>query len=148
MAQFVVFQLAGESYGLDIGKIKEIINMQIITAVPNTAAFIEGIINLRGQVIPVYNLKAKLGMPDSEPNRQTRIIVVEAGDLMIGIIVDGVSEVLDFSADIIEPPSPAIAENLNEDFIDGIAKFDERLVILLNLEQIMARDTERLSQVS
>lgn len=146
--QFVVFRLSGESYGLDISKVKEIINLQTITAVPNTAEFIEGIINLRGQVIPVYNLRAKFGMPANEPDRQTRIIVVEVGDLPVGVIVDGVSEVLNVSADIIEPPSPAIATNLNENFIAGIAKFDERLVILLHLEQVMAHGTEGLTQVS
>lgn len=148
MAQYVVFRLAGETYGLDIGKVKEIIYMQTITAVPNTSAFIEGIINLRGQVIPVYNMKAKFGMPDYEPDRQTRIIVVETEEVLVGIIVDGVSEVLNVSDDVIEPPSPAIATNFNEDFIAGIAKLEEKLVILLNLEQIMSRNAEGLSQVS
>ncbi|MFZ5641386.1 MAG: chemotaxis protein CheW, partial [Bacillota bacterium] len=120
--QFVVFRLGGESYGVDIGKVKEIINMQTITAVPNTASFIEGIINLRGQVIPVFNLRSKFGLPDCESDRQTRIIVVEVGDAAIGVIVDGVSEVLNVSGDIVEPPSPAISTNINEDYIAGIAK--------------------------
>ena len=146
--QFVVFRLGGESYGVDIGKVKEIINMQTITAVPNTASFIEGIINLRGQVIPVFNLRSKFSLPDCEMDRQTRIMVVEVGDAAIGVIVDGVSEVLNVSSDIVEPPSPAISTNINEDYIAGIAKFDARLVILLNLNQVMSYGRENLTQVS
>jgi purine-binding chemotaxis protein CheW len=99
-------------------------------------------------VIPVFNLRFKFGLPDCESDRQTRIIVVEVGEAAIGVIVDGVSEVLNVSADIVEPPSPAISTNINDDYIAGIAKFDERLVILLNLEQVMSYGREDLTQVS
>ena len=140
--QLVVFQLDAEFYGVDIARVHEIIRLQTVTRVPRTPAFVEGVINLRGKVIPVIDLRKRFGLPSAEHTRASRIVVVETGDQVVGIIVDGVSEVLRVSESIVEPPSPVVA-GIESEYIHGIAKLPERLVILLDLNRVMARE-ERL----
>jgi len=136
--QFVVFQLSKETYGVDISKVWEIITMQPITQVPHTAEFIEGIINLRGRVIPVIDLRKRFNLPEDEFTRSTRIVVIEISGNTLGMIVDGVSEVLRIPSDIVEPPPPAIT-NIDADYLQGVAKLEDRLIILLNLDKVLTK---------
>jgi purine-binding chemotaxis protein CheW len=140
--QLVVFQLGAELYGVEIAGVHEIIRLQAITRVPRAPAFVEGIINLRGKVIPVVDLRRRFGLPKATHTRASRIVVVEIGDQVVGIIVDAVIEVLRVSAATVEPPSPVVA-GLDSEYLHGIAKLPERLVMLLNLDRVLARDERR-----
>src|SRR6266516_3972712 len=102
--QLVVFELGAELYGVEIARVHEIIRLQAVTRVPRSPAFVEGVINLRGKVIPVVDLRRRFGLPSADHTRSTRIVVVEIGDQVVGIVVDGVSEVLRVSTSIVEPP--------------------------------------------
>src|SRR5947207_14366443 len=106
--QLVVFQLGAELYGVEISRVHEIIRLQTVTKVPRAPSFVEGVINLRGKVIPVVDLRRRFGLPTADHTRASRIVVVELGDQVVGIIVDGVSEVLRVNTSTIEPPTPAV----------------------------------------
>lgn len=136
--QLVVLRLADEYYGLDISTVQEIITWQPVTRVPRTPAFVEGIINLRGNVIPVIDLRKRFMLTRTEVGQQTRIVVVEIGALVVGLVVDGVSEVLRVAGDRIEPPATIIS-NVDTAFIRGVAKTDQRLIILLAADRILAQ---------
>lgn len=138
--QFVIFSLAGETYGVEINHIKEIITMKNITQVPGSIGFIEGIINLRGIVIPVFSIKKKFNIEEQEYSSSTRIVVVEVQGNTLGIIVDGVSEVLRISNEILEKPSAMIRTSISTDYINSIAKLEEKLVIILNLENVLGNE--------
>lgn len=133
----VLFRLAGENYGLDIGCVREIIVWQPVTRVPRTPPFIEGIINLRGNVIPVIDLRRRFSLPAADRDRSTRIVVVEIASVVVGLVVDAVSEVIRLPAGTVEPPSEVLA--VDTTFIRGIARTDQRLIILLNPERILDR---------
>jgi len=145
--QLVVFQLGGELYGVEISRVHEIIRLQTVTRVPRAPAFVEGVINLRGKVIPVVDLRRRFGLPSAEHTRASRIVVVEIGDQVVGIIVDGVSEVLRIGESTVEPPSPVVA-GIDSEHIHGIAKLPDRLVILLDLDRVLARDERRALESS
>lgn len=134
--QLVVFRLADEFYGLDIGSVQEIITWQPVTRVPRTPVFVEGIINLRGNVIPVIDLRKRFELKQAQVAGETRIVVVEIGSLVVGLVVDGVSEVLRVQAAQIEPPSVVIT-GIDMEFIRGVAKTDDRLIILLNADRVL-----------
>lgn len=136
--QLVVFRLADEYYGLEIGTVQEIITWQPVTRVPRTPSFVEGIINLRGNVIPVIDLRKRFELKQADMGHETRIVVVEIGALVVGLVVDGVSEVLRVPANKIEPPSAVIA-GVDTEFIRGVAKTDERLIILLEADRMLAQ---------
>jgi purine-binding chemotaxis protein CheW len=136
--QVVVLELAGEAYGVEIGKVEEIIRMQAITRIPNGPAFIEGVTNLRGRVIPVLDLRKRFGLPATEQTRRSRIVVGELGQHTVGLVVDGVSEVLLVSADAVEPPSTLVT-TADSAFLRGVAKLGERLILLLDLSRILTR---------
>jgi len=140
--QLVVFQLGAELYGVEISRVHEIIRLQSVTRVPRAPAFVEGVINLRGKVIPVVDLRRRFGLPTADHTRASRIVVVELGDQVVGIVVDGVSEVLRVNTSIVEPPSPVVA-GIDSEYLHGIAKLTDRLVILLDLDRILARDERR-----
>src|SRR5437764_5959127 len=140
--QLVVSQLGAELYGVEISRVHEIIRLQSVTRVPKAPAFVEGVINLRGKVIPVVDLRRRFGLPTADHTRASRIVVVEIGDQVVGIIVDGVSEVLRVSSLIVEPPSPVVA-GIDSEYLHGIAKLPERLVILLDLDRILAKEERR-----
>ncbi|MFZ5639515.1 MAG: chemotaxis protein CheW [Bacillota bacterium] len=147
--QFVVFTLANESYGVDINDVREIIRLQPITKMPGTNGDIEGIINLRGNVIPVFNIKTKFNLVDGKQSSSTRIVVIEVNENILGIIVDGVSEVLRIPAEIIEKPSSMITANISTDYIKGIARLDDKLVIILDLKQVLDNtDKVQLEMIS
>lgn len=137
--QVVVLELAGEAYGVEIGRVQEIIRMQSITTIPNGPEFVEGVTNLRGRVIPVLDLRKRFGLPQSEATRRSRIVVAELGEHTVGLVVDGVSEVLRVSSDLVEPPSTLVASE-DAAFLRGVAKIDERLILLLDLAQILSRE--------
>ena len=145
--QLVVFDMADEFYGIDIAGVEGIIKMQAITAVPRAPAFVEGVTNLRGNVVPVIDLRRRFGIPAGEETKDTRIVVVEVGDTTIGMIVDGVSEVLRIDDEVIDPPSPIVA-SIDSTFITGIAKVDNadgvggRLIILLDLVKAFSLDEQ------
>lgn len=139
--QLVVFDLATEAYGVDISAVREIIRLQDITRVPRAPTFVEGVINLRGKVIPVIDLRRRFSLPVSEENTENRIVVVDIGGQDIGVIVDAVNEVLRISSDSVEPPS-AVITGAESDYLLGIAKLEDRLIILLDLERVLS-DEER-----
>jgi len=134
--QIVVFQLAEQTYGIDIASVYEIIRMEKITRVPRTPHFVEGVINLRGKIIPVIDLCKRFNLPLAERTGASRIIVVDVSGNTIGMIVDAVSEVLRLPLESIEPPPPMI-HGIESAYLRGIAILDSRLVILLNLEKIL-----------
>ncbi len=139
--QIVVCELADERYGLDIDKVYEIIRHQPITAVPRSPEFVEGVINLRGRIIPVVDLRERFGMPGAEPTKATRIVVAETGGTRVGFVVDGVSEVLMVPADAIEA-TPEVAAGSDADYLKGIAKLGDRLIILLELDGLFAAEEQ------
>ena len=137
--QLVVFDLVRESYGVDIGKVSEIIRMQEITRVPRTPSYVEGVINLRGKIIPVIDLRKMFGLAVGELNKENRTVVVDIGGQNIGIIVDAVTEVLRISSDSVEPPSSVITST-ESDYLLGIAKLEDKMIILLDLDRVLTRE--------
>jgi purine-binding chemotaxis protein CheW len=139
--QLVVFDLAGEHYGVDIGTVREIIQMQTVTRVPGSASFVEGLINLRGVVVPVVDLRKRFGQESAEHDKDTRIMVIHCDGQDIGMIVDSVTEVLRITSDLVEPPSSLIV-NVDSKYLLGIAKLTDRLVILLDTDRVLSRDEQ------
>jgi purine-binding chemotaxis protein CheW len=141
--KYLTFTLAEEEYGIGILKVKEIIGMMPVTSVPRTPEYVKGVINLRGKVIPVIDLRVKFGMPSIDYTERTCIIVVEmesdAATLLIGIVVDSVSEVLNIRSEEIEDP-PNFGTRLRHDNILGMAKQDGGVKILLNIDKILSSD--------
>lgn len=146
--QVVVFELGGERYGLDIGTVYEIIRYQPITAVPNAPSFVEGVINLRGRIIPVVDLRGRFGLGAAAPTTASRIVVCEAAGHRVGLVVDAVTEVLMIPAEAVEA-TPDVAGGTETVYIRGIAKLGERLIILLDLEGLFAGpEAEALGSVA
>ena len=141
--KYLTFALGKEEYGLEILKVREIIGYMDITAVPRTPSYVKGVVNLRGQVISVVDLRAKFQMPSTERTEETCIIVVEIRNagrkLSTGIVVDRVCEVLNISADKIEEP-PVFGESLTTDFILGMGKIGESVKILLDIDRVLAAE--------
>ncbi len=141
--KYLTFTLGDETYGIGILKVKEIIGMMTITSVPRTPAFIKGVINLRGKVIPVMDLRLKFGMGEIPYTDRTCIIVVEIdsddGTVLIGIVVDAVSEVLNIVKEDIEE-TPAFGTKLDTDYILGMAKTENSVKILLNIDKVLSSD--------
>jgi purine-binding chemotaxis protein CheW len=137
LLQLVSFHIGDEEFGVNILNVQEIIRIMPITKVPNSPEFVEGVINLRGRVIPVIDLRIKLKLPKMGHNNSTRIIVVEINSKTIGFIVDSVSEVLRISEDIIEPP-PQVVAGVDSEYITAVGKLQDRLLILLDMEKILS----------
>ncbi|HDY64684.1 MAG TPA: purine-binding chemotaxis protein CheW [Phycisphaerae bacterium] len=135
--KYLTFALADEEYGLEILKVREIIGIMDIAEVPRTPDFVKGVINLRGKVIPVIDLRLKFQMETIEQTEETCIIVVDVDGVEMGIIVDKVSEVLDIAAEEIEEP-PSFGANVNTDFILGMGKAQERVTILLDIGKVLS----------
>jgi len=142
--QVVVFGLLNEEYGLEITDVQEIVRFQEITKIPDAPVFIKGILNLRGKVIPIIDLKRRFYQMDSTVTESTRILVVKVGDKTIGIIADEVSEVLRVPEEAIEP-TPSLLDEFNQSGIVGVGKLENRLLILLNLEKTLS--TEELKEI-
>lgn len=137
LLQLVSFKIGEEEFGVDILSVQEINRMSQITKVPNTPDFIEGVINLRGRIIPVLDLRVKLGLMKLEHNKNTRIVVVELKGQTVGFIVDEVSEVLRIPKNITEAP-PTMVGGIDSEYITSIGKLEDRLLILLDLEKILS----------
>jgi purine-binding chemotaxis protein CheW len=135
--QLVSFTLGKEEFGIDILKVQEINRTSSVTRVPNAPHFIEGVINLRGKVIPIVDLRKRFGMSASQHDKNTRIIVVEVLTKTVGFIVDSVREVLRIPQSVVDPPPPIVA-GISSDYIEGVGKMDDRLLILLNLEKALS----------
>ena len=141
--QIVICELADEHYGLDIAKVFEIIRHQPITPVPRSPNFVKGVINLRGRIIPVVDLRERFGMIAAEPTKETRIVVAESSSTRVGLIVDSVSEVLLVAAESVET-TPDVAAGEDAEYLRGIAKLGDRLVLLLELDGLFRIEDQTL----
>ncbi len=142
--QLVSFMLANEEYGVEVLKVREIIRITAITHMPNTPVYVDGVINLRGKVIPIISLRRKFGLADAENNSHTRIIVMDMGGELTGFIVDSVSEVLRITGSEIQPPPMVVAGGLDQDCLAGVINRADRLLVLLNLERLFSSDEKQL----
>ena len=141
VSQIVSFRLANEEYGVDIMLAQEIIMPGQITRVPEVPEFICGLINLRGNVIPVVDLRKRFALEANDYDEHTRIIVVNVGSKTVGVVVDAVTEVLRVNAEQIEPP-PSSVSGMDHEYIRGLVKLEDRLLILLNIEKILSREEQ------
>jgi purine-binding chemotaxis protein CheW len=133
------FFLDREEYGVDVRQVQEIRRLSEITAVPRAPEFIRGVINLRGRILPVLDLKRKLGLGEVEAGRATRIVVVRLGERLLGLLVDGASQVLKVPVSRIEPPPEEVLEK-GGDYIRGVAKLEDRLIIVVDLGRLLAHE--------
>jgi purine-binding chemotaxis protein CheW len=140
--QVVSFKLGSEEYGVDIAQVQEINRMVAVTHVPRAPQFMEGVINLRGQLIPIIDLRARFGMPRAEHTKNTRIVVTEIGTKRVGMVVDSVSEVLRLPVEDIEP-APEMITGVDTEYIRGVGKIEDRLIILLDLARIISGSEKR-----
>ena len=149
--QLVVFGLGKEEFGIDISRVREIVKLQNITTIPQSMDFVEGIVNLRGQIVPIVDLCKRFLVADRSESvdAERRIIVVNMSGQNIGILVDGVSEILRIPDESIEPTPPIVASGISSDFIRGVAKVEGRLIIFLDLDRIFsAEEQEALAQTA
>ncbi len=147
LIQLVTFKIAEEEFGVDILKVQEIIRMMPITKVPNAPAFVEGVINLRGKVIPVIDMRKRFGMVAAEHDSHTRIEVMNLQGQIVGFVVDAVCEVLRIKESTIEPP-PAVVAGIGSEYMRGVGKLQDRLLILLDLDKLLSEtELEALSEV-
>ncbi len=140
--QVVSFKLGSEEYGVDIAQVQEINRMVSITHVPRAPKFMEGVINLRGQLIPIIDLRTRFEMARAEHTKNTRIVVTEIGTKRVGMVVDSVSEVLRLNTDAIEP-APEMMTGVDTEYIRGVGKIEDRLIILLDLARIISSGEKR-----
>ncbi len=146
--QLVIFELGTENFGIDIASVEGIVKVQEITKIPKAPSYLEGITNLRGDVLPVIDMQKRFGMSIQEHTKETRIMVANVENVKIGMIVTAVSEVLTIDDSVIEPPPPMVS-NINSEFIIGVAKIDKRLVILLDLAKVLtANETKQITSLS
>jgi purine-binding chemotaxis protein CheW len=146
--QYLTFKLGDEVFALDIGKVREVLDFTMVTKVPQTPDFMRGVINLRGNVVPVVDMRLKFGLSMTEKTVNTCVIIteidVDGESTVVGAMADSVQEVLDLEPDEIEPP-PKIGTKLNTDFIRGMGKRDEQFIIILNIDKVFSAD--ELSEV-
>lgn len=135
----IVFKLGSEEYGIEVDKVQTIERMMPITRVPKTFAFVKGVINLRGVVIPVIDLRGRFGLPETEYTDQTRIIIVKANEMEVGFIVDSANDVIDLNTDVIDTP-PDVVGGVKAKYLHGVARISEdRLLVMLNLSEVLNR---------
>lgn len=145
LLQLVTFSIGSEEFGVDILKVIEIIRTTEITKVPKAPAFVEGVINLRGKVIPIIDLRRRFGLEEKSGDSDTRIIIIEINGMSVGFVVDSVSEVLRIPVNTVEQAPPVMA-GMESDYISGVGKLEDRLLILLDLDKLLsADDLETLS---
>lgn len=138
--QLVVFNIGTEEFGVEIMNVQEIIRMINITKIPQASAFVKGIINLRGRIIVVIDLNVIMGMQSREHDENTRIIVADIGDTVMGFIVDSVSEVIRLPESSVEPAPAIIANKIGTEYVRGVGKMEDRLLILLDLDKILSKN--------
>jgi purine-binding chemotaxis protein CheW len=139
LLQLVTFSISDEEFGVDILKVQEIIRTMEISKVPRSPDFVEGVINLRGKVIPIIDLRRRFGLEYKEHDKDTRIIVIEIAEVIVGFVVDAVSEVLRIPANTVEPPPPVVA-GMDSEYISGVGKLENSLLILLDLDKLLSSD--------
>ena len=137
LLQLITFRIGPEVFGVDILDIQEVNRMLEITRLPRAPEFIKGVINLRGKIIPVLDMRNRLHLEPKEPDRHTRIIIIEREDKLVGIIVDEVLEVLRVPADVVEPPPPFVA-GIEATFMKGVGKLEDSLLILIDIDRLLA----------
>ncbi|MEQ6375347.1 chemotaxis protein CheW [Bacillaceae bacterium S4-13-58] len=133
----IVFRLKDEEYGVPVQQVGSIERMQHITRVPNTPEFVKGVINLRGVVTPILDLRKRFGIENVDYTESTRIIIVYVDDIEVGLIVDAANDVIDIPTDAIEP-APEVVGTIDDDYIHGVAKLDKRLLVLLDLKNTLS----------
>jgi purine-binding chemotaxis protein CheW len=143
--QLVTFKIDNEEFGIDILKVEEIIKLVSITKIPNSPEFVEGVIDLRGKLIPIIDLRVRLKRNKKNFDNNTRVIVVEVSGMIVGFIVDSVKEVIRIPNKIIEPP-PSLVIDGSADYITAIGKLEDRLLILLDLEKVL--DKQQKTELS
>jgi purine-binding chemotaxis protein CheW len=144
LLQLVSFKIGDEEFGVDILKVQEINRMLEVTRVPNAPEYVDGVINLRGKVHPIIDLRRRFGMERKEHDKNTRIVVVELSGKVVGFVVDAVSEVLRIPKSVTEPP-PSIVAGIGADYITAVGKLEDRLLILLDLEKVLGEDGQKQS---
>jgi purine-binding chemotaxis protein CheW len=132
----IVFQLKGKEYAIPVNQVRSIEKVQHITRVPKTAPYVKGVINLRGVVTPIIDLRSRFELEECEYSESTRIIIVALNDMEVGLIVDAANDVIDIPSQNIEP-QPEVVGTVEADYINGVAKIDKRLLILINLEKVL-----------
>ncbi|CAG0967189.1 MAG: chemotaxis protein CheW [Candidatus Methanoperedens sp.] len=147
--QLVVFNIGPEEFGVEIMNVQEIIRMTNITKIPQASGYVKGIINLRGRIIVVINLDVIMGMKSKEQDENTRIIVADIGETVMGFIVDSVSEVIRLPSSSVEPAPSVIANKIGTEYVRGVGKMEDRLLILLDLDKILgANELHDISKIS
>jgi purine-binding chemotaxis protein CheW len=141
LLQLVTFTIASEEFGVEILKVQEIIRTLEITRVPRSPAFVEGVINLRGKVIPIIDLRRRFGIESKTSDKDTRIIVIEINQMVVGFVVDSVSEVLRIPASTVEPP-PSIVAGIDSEYISGVGKLNDRLLIMIDLNKLLSPEEQ------
>jgi purine-binding chemotaxis protein CheW len=134
----IVFALADEEYGVEVEKVKTIERMMPMTRVPKTYDFVKGVINLRGVVVPVIDLRGRFGLPQSEYTDNSRIVIIAVNDMEVGLIVDSANDVIDVDTDLIQDP-PEIVGGVRAKYLQGVAKIGDRLLVLLNLMEVLSK---------
>ena len=137
--QYLTFLLRDQLYGVPIGNVREINRYSEITAIPQTPMFVAGVMNLRGKVIPVINLRQKFNFPPLEPTKETCIVVIDGGHGQMGVIVDAVRSVIDLSSEQIEP-TPSLGEDTVEAFILGLGKLEQSVIILIDIAKTLSKE--------
>ncbi len=139
LIQLVSFNLDREEFGVCVLKVREIIRMSNVTRVPNTPYYVEGVINLRGKVIPIISLRKKFSLAEKDNDKQTRIIVMDVDGELMGFIVDSVSEVIRVSAGEIQPPPSVVNGGVDQEYLSGVINRADRLLVLLDLERVFSQ---------
>lgn len=142
LVQLVTFRLGDEEYAVDVAQVQEIVRLVAITPVPRAPEHVEGVINLRGRIVPVVDLAVRLGLPKRERSASSRIVITQVGERTVGMLVDAVSEVLRLSTSAIEAAPDLLKASLSHDFFTGVGKIEERLLILLDLPRVLSREDE------
>jgi purine-binding chemotaxis protein CheW len=132
----IVFQLENEEYGIPVQQVRSIEKVQHITRVPRAASFIKGVINLRGVITPIIDLRIRLGLAELSVNDSTRIIIVSNKDMDVGFMVDTANDVIDLGEDTIEP-APDVVGSVQAEYIKGVAKLEKRLIVMIDLEEVL-----------
>ena len=137
----VTFKLGNNEYAIDIMQAKEIIKMEKITLIPNAPDYVEGVINLRGNIIPIVDLKKRFNLDDNEGEKNTGIIIVKIDDVDMGIIIDAISKVVSIATSNIQPPPPMLS-GIGQKYIKGVAKLEDKLLVVLDLEKLIVGDDD------
>ncbi|VVB55455.1 CheW-like domain protein [uncultured archaeon] len=147
--QLVVFNIGPDEFGVEIMNVQEIIRITNITKIPQASGYVKGIINLRGRIIVVINLNVIMGMESKQQNENTRIIVADIGDTVMGFVVDSVSEVIRLPESSVEPAPAVIANKIGTEYVRGVGKMEDRLLILLDLDKILSvKELHNINSIS